>query len=135
MEKLRLDVVTPHGPVFSGDVDEVAASGSEGDFGVLPGHAPFMTTLRIGMLLARTDGRQEIFFVNSGYAEVTGEKVLVLADSSERSEDIDVERAVAARKRAEERLRKEDEIDFKRAEASLERAIMRMQVAEKKGQK
>jgi len=134
MDKIKLDIVTPHGPVFTGDVDEVTASGSEGDFGVLPGHADFVTTLKIGMLLAKAGGQQMIFFVNTGYAEVGAEKVLVLADSSERAEEIDLERAKAAKERAEERLRKEENVDFTRAEAALNRAIIRMQVAEKKRQ-
>jgi len=132
--KLKLEIVTPHGPVWSGDVDEVTASGSEGDFGVLPGHTDFVTTLKIGMLQAKSGGQQTIFFVNTGYAEVGAEKVLVLADSSERAEGIDVERAKAAKERAEERLRKEENIDFNRAQAALERAIIRMQVAERKRQ-
>lgn len=130
--KLKLEIVTPYGMVFSEDVDEVTASGSEGEFGVLFGHASFVTTLKIGMLVCKIGGRPIYFFVNWGYAEVGDDKVIVLADSAERSEDIDVERAKAAKQRAEERLKKEAEIDLVRAQLALERAIMRIQVAEKK---
>lgn len=131
--KIRLEIVTPHGPVFSDDVEEITASGSEGEFGILPGHASFITTLKAGMLTCRHGSGVTYFFVNWGYAEVGNEKVLVLADSSERSTDIDVQRAQAAMKRAEERLKKGEEIDFIRAQTALERALVRLQVAERKG--
>lgn len=130
--KLRLQIVTPYGPIIEDDVDEIAASGIEGDFGVLPGHAPFLTGLKIGMLTFRKGSEVGYVFINRGFAEVGADKVVVLADSAEKSEDIDVERAKAAMKRAEERLRKTEEIDFVRAESSLERATIRIQVAEKK---
>jgi len=133
--KLLLEIVTPQGLVLSEEVDEVTSTGSEGEFGVLPGHVPFVTTLKIGMLAAKKGSQLSYFFVNWGYAEVGPEKVLVLSDSAERSEDIDVERAKAAMKRAEERLRKIEEIDFVRAESSLERAVTRIQVAERHGVK
>ena len=130
--KLRLEIVTPYGSVFSDEVDEITAAGSEGEFGVFPQHAPFITMLKTGMLICKRGGEQLIFFVSGGYAEVGPDKVIVLADSAERSEDIDVERAKAAMKRAEERLKKAEEIDFMRATASLERSTIRVQVAEKK---
>jgi F-type H+-transporting ATPase subunit epsilon len=128
--RLLLEIVTPQGLVFSEEVDEVTASGSEGEFGVLPGHVPFVTTLKIGMLTCKKGTESKFFFVNWGYSEVGSEKVMVLADSAERSEDIDIERAKAAMKRAEERLKKAEEIDFTRAESSLERAVTRVQIAE-----
>ena len=130
--KIRLDVVTPYGLVLSEDVDELTATGSEGEFGVLPGHVPFITTLNIGMLIIKKDGQTAYVFVSSGYAEVTFDKVVVLADSAERSEDIDVDRAVAARQRAEERMRQAEKIDFGRATAAIERATIRIQIAEKR---
>ena len=133
--KLLLDIVTPQGLIFSEEVDEVTASGTEGEFGVLPGHVPFVTTLKIGMLACRKGNETKYFFVNWGYAEIGFEKVMILADSAERSEDIDVERAKAAMKRAEERLKKAEEVDFKRAEAALERAVTRTQVVEVKKSK
>ena len=133
--KIRLDVVTPYGLVLSEDVDELTATGSEGEFGVLPGHVPFVTTLKIGMLIIKKDGKTEYVFVSSGYAEVTFDKVVVLADSAERAEDIDIDRAVAARQRAEERLRQAEKIDFGRATAAIERATIRIQTAEKRSLK
>lgn len=130
-EKLTLEVVTPYGQVLSEQVDEIVAAGTEGEFGVLPGHVPFMTTLAVGMLTYIQEGRKQFVFVNSGYTEVTFERMMVLADSAEKSEDIDIERAKEAMRRAEERLKKEDHMDFIRAQTALERAIMRVQVAEK----
>lgn len=129
--KLKLEIVTPYGLILSDDVDEVTAVGSEGEFGVLPGHAPFLTTLKIGMLRYKKGNEVRYIFVNSGFAEVGPNKVTVLADSAEKAEDIDVERAKAAMKRAEERLKKMEEIDFTRAEAALERATTRIHVAER----
>ena len=134
-EKLTLEVVSPYGAAFKDEVDEVVAPGTEGEFGVLPGHVPFITTLKIGILIYKKDGRPGYIFVNSGYAEVFEDKVLVLADSAEKAEDIDVERAKAALKRAEERLQKQDNIDFARAQAALERAITRIKTAELAGKK
>jgi F-type H+-transporting ATPase subunit epsilon len=130
--RLRLEIVTPYGLVFSDDVDEFTATGSEGEFGVLPGHAPFLTTIRTGMLTYKKGSEAGIFFVSGGYAEVGFDKSTILADSAERAEDIDVERAKAAIKRAEERLKQAEKIDFARATAAIERATIRVQVAEKK---
>jgi F-type H+-transporting ATPase subunit epsilon len=131
--KLKLEIVTPYGLILSEDVDEVTCTGSEGDFGVLPGHVPFFTTLKVGMIIYKKGNATKYVFVNWGYAEVSSERVMILADSAEKSEDIDVERAKAAMKRAEERLKKIEEFDFARSTASLERAVMRSQIAEKRG--
>jgi len=128
--KLLLEIVTPQGLIYSEEVDEVTASGSEGEFGVLPGHVPFVTTLKIGMLVCKKGNESKFFFVNWGYAEVGPEKVMILADSAERSEEIDIERARAAMKRAEERLKKAEDVDFARAESALERAVTRSQIVE-----
>lgn len=130
--KLLLEIVTPQGLVFSEEVDEVTASGSEGEFGILPGHVPFVTTLKVGILASKSGNATKYFFVNWGYAEVGADKVLILADSAEPSEEIDVERARAAMKRAEERMKKAEDIDFRRAEAALERAVTRIQLVEYK---
>jgi F-type H+-transporting ATPase subunit epsilon len=128
--KLLLEIVTPQGLVFSQEVDEVTASGTEGEFGILPGHVPFVTTLKIGMLTCKVGSATKIFFVSWGYAEIEADKVLILADSAERSEEIDMERAKAAMKRAEERMRQAENVDFVRAESSLERAVIRTQIAD-----
>ncbi len=129
--KLKLEIVTPYGLAFSEEVDEVVASGSEGEFGVLPDHIPFFTTLKVGMLIYKKGAETGYFFVNWGYAEIGPDKILVLADSAEKAEDIDVERAIEAKKRAEERLKKAEKFDQARSIASLERAISRSQVAAK----
>ena len=127
--KLTLDIVTPYGHIFTEEVDEVVAWGSEGEFSVLPEHTPFLTTLKTGMLTYKKGNETGYFFVSGGYAEVGPDKVLILADSAEKSEDIDVERAIAAKKRAEERLKQTEKFDEARATASLERAAARIHVA------
>jgi len=129
--KLKLDIVTPYGLILSEDVEEVTCTGSEGDSGVLPGHVPFFTTLKVGMLAYKKGTATKYVFVNWGYAEVGPDRVMVLADSAEKSEDIDPDRAKAAMKRAEERLKKTEEFDFARSSSSLERAVARVQIAEK----
>ena len=91
-----------------------------------------MTTLKVGILSSKTGNTTKYFFVNWGYAEVGAEKVLILADSAELSEEIDLERAKAAMKRAEERMKRTEEVDFHRAEAALERAVTRIQLTELK---
>ncbi len=131
-EKLMLEIVSPHGAVLKEEVDEVIAPGSEGEFGVLPGHISFVTTLKVGVLVYKQGGAARYVFVNSGYSEVSGDTVLVLADSAERAEAIDVERAKEAVRRAEERLKKKEEFDYARARASLERALTRIELSEKK---
>ena len=130
-EKLTLDIVTPYGHVFTDEVDEIVATGSEGEFGILRDHVPFLTTLKIGILTYKKGSETGHFFVNWGYAEVGPDKVTILADSAEKSEEIDVERAREAMKRAEDRLKKLEEFDEARATASLERAVMRAQIAGK----
>lgn len=130
--KILLEIVSPYGSVVSEEVDEVVAPGSDGEFGVLPEHTQFLTTLKIGMITYRKGGSARYVFVNRGYAEVSTDRVMILADSAERSEEIDVERAKAAMKRAEERLKKAEETDFTRAESALERAVTRIQLAELK---
>lgn len=130
-EKITLDIVTPYGHVFTEEVDEVIAAGNEGEFGVLPNHISYLTTLKIGMLTYKKGSESGHFFVNWGYAEVGPEKVTILADSAEKSDEIDVERAREAIKRAEKRLKQAEKYDDARTTSSLERAIMRVQVAEK----
>jgi F-type H+-transporting ATPase subunit epsilon len=130
--KLRLEIVTPYGKVISEDVDEVMTTGSEGDFGVLPGHVNFITTLKICILTYRKDSDTRYVFINSGYAEVTHDSVIILADSAELSAEIDRERAIIARDRAEERLKQQEKIDIARATSALERATIRIQLAGKR---
>jgi len=130
-EGLTLEIATPARLVVSDVVEEVVAPGIEGYFGVLPGHAPFLTTLGVGELTYRK-GREEYHLaVAGGFAEVRNDKVIVLVDSAERPEEIDRARAERARERAEQRLsgRTEGEVDYARAMAALSRALTRLQVA------
>lgn len=132
-DQLKLEVVSPDRMVLSEVVDEVVVPGSEGQFGVLPGHLAFLTTLDIGELSYRRGNQTEYVFVNSGYAEVSHDKVTILAESSERAADIDRDRAEASKKRAEDRLSRSiaevETIDEKRAEVALKRSIIRLQVS------
>ncbi|HEY3067748.1 MAG TPA: F0F1 ATP synthase subunit epsilon [Methylomirabilota bacterium] len=130
-ERLTLEIATPTRLVVTETVDEVVAPGSEGYFGVLPGHAPFLTTLGIGELTYRIGGEEFHLAVSGGFAEVRNDKVVVLADTAEKPPEIDRARAERARERAEQRLsgRTQEEIDFVRALAALARALTRLQVA------
>jgi F-type H+-transporting ATPase subunit epsilon len=133
-ENIRLEVVTPEKSVVSEEVQIVMAPGTLGEFGVLSGHTPFLTTLKTGALKYKDEsGRERFVFVSSGFAEALPDRVTVLAESAERRKDIDIQRAKAAVERAEKRLReqaKEADIDFLRAKAALLRAIHRIQLAE-----
>lgn len=129
-----LEVVTPDRSVVDEEAQMVVAPGEYGEFGVLIGHTPFLTTLKTGMLRYNDKaGGERIVFINGGFAEVLRDKVTVLAESAERRRDIDVERAKTALKRAEERLaaasRRED-FDFVRAQAALQRAMARLRAAQ-----
>jgi F-type H+-transporting ATPase subunit epsilon len=132
---LRLEVVTPARLVVSEAITELVAPGSEGYFGVLPGHLPFITTLKMGDLTYWTGREEHHLAISKGYAEVRDDTVSILADSAERAEEIDVARAERARERAAERLREwaagKEEIDSARAEAALYRALARLEVARK----
>lgn len=130
-DKLMLSVVTPHGSVLKEEVDEAVLPGSMGELGILPGHISFVTMLSVGLLTYRQGGATRYVFINSGYMEVSDDTALILADSAELSTDIDIERAKESMKRAEERLRKEEDVDFARAEAALERAVTRIEVSER----
>jgi F-type H+-transporting ATPase subunit epsilon len=124
---IKLEVVTPDRLVISRDVDYVGAPGIAGEFGVLPGHIPFLSALGVGNLYYKVAGKNHYVFLAGGFAEVSGGKVTVLAESAEKAAEIDVERARKARERAEERLRRQrDEVDFARAQAALQRAIARI---------
>jgi F-type H+-transporting ATPase subunit epsilon len=131
-ENIRLEVVTPIKSVVSENAQIVMAPGTMGEFGVLSGHTPFMTTLKTGAMKYKDESGQERFvFVSGGFAEALPDRVTVLAESAERRKDIDVQRAKEAAERAEKRLQSSDEdIDFIRAKAALLRAISRLQLAE-----
>jgi F-type H+-transporting ATPase subunit epsilon len=131
LERLTLELATPTRMVVAETVDEVVVPGSEGYFGVLPGHAPLLATLGIGELTYRIGREERHVAVAGGFAEVRNDKVIVLADTAEGPQDIDRARAERARDRAEQRLsgRAQDEIDYARAAAALARALTRIQVS------
>ncbi len=130
MAKLHLSVVTPANSPVELDVDYVGAQGLEGDFGVLPGHAPLLSALRVGHLFYKDGAETRYIFVSGGFAEVSDNKVIILAESATRAEDIDRDRAAKAKERAEKRLASQKpDIDMIRAEAALERAVSRLNTA------
>jgi F-type H+-transporting ATPase subunit epsilon len=130
-ERLTLELATPTRMIVAETVDEVVVPGSEGYFGVLPGHAPLLATLGIGELTYRVGREERHVALAGGFAEVRNDKVIVLADTAELPQEIDRGRAERARDRAEQRLsgRAADEIDYVRAAAALARALTRIQVA------
>lgn len=131
-DKFLLEVVTPDSLLLSREVDEVIAPGSEGDFGVLPGHTHFLSTLRIGELSYRTGEETHYMSVLWGFAEVTPTRVTILAEVAEKAEDIDVGRAQAAVAKAEQRLQIGGlPSELKDAQISLEKARLRQRIAER----
>jgi F-type H+-transporting ATPase subunit epsilon len=129
-QNIKLSIVTPEKEVVSDDCQIVMAPGSVGEFGVLSGHTPFLTSLKIG-LIRYTDGngKEHEVFVNGGFSEVLPDKVTILAESAERKEDIDVKRAEAAKDRAEKRIAEAGkDVDMARAQAALARALQRLRI-------
>jgi F-type H+-transporting ATPase subunit epsilon len=128
-----LEVVTPYGLVVSSKVEEAYIPGSQGDFGVLPGHAPLLTSLRIGDLHYKQDKEVHFLAINRGFAEVTPGRTTILVDTAEPAEGIDLERARVAKARAEERLKSifPKDPDYQIELEALERARVRIRVAEK----
>ena len=130
-KELLLEVVTPDRLVLSTQAEVVVCPGVEGQFGVLPGHIPFLSALEIGEMYYKAGGKTEYLAVSGGFAEVTGEKVTIVAESAEKGREIDIERAKRALERAEKRLTaaKTENIDWARAEAAMRRSLMRTKVA------
>lgn len=131
-ENIRLEVVTPEKQVVNDMAQIVMAPGTMGEFGVLSGHTPFMTALNTGAIHYRDEnGKDQYVFVSGGFAEALPDKVTVLAESAEKTEEIDLDRAKAAMERAGTRLedRSREDIDFVRAKAALERALVRIKLA------
>jgi len=129
MKSFEAQILTPDGPVFKGAVEGIILPGTEGNFQVLSAHASLMSALDIGEITVMETATSKIrFAVTGGFAEVHEDKVIVLAEAAERAEQINFDRALEAKKRAEERLKKTD-VDTTRAEASLRRAMNRIKVA------
>lgn len=129
MSTFLLEIVTPERKVYAEQVSMVIVKGVEGELGILPNHIPLVTPLRIAPVIIKKDRQEEAVAVNGGFIEVRKDKVVILAESAELPGDIDIERAQAAKQRAEQRLSgKRDEFDFRRAEMSLQRAINRLDI-------
>jgi F-type H+-transporting ATPase subunit epsilon len=135
--KMLLEIVAPSRQVVRSErVDEVIAPGSEGEFGVLAGHTPFLATLKVGMLSYREGAEWHHLAVEWGYAEVGPDRVVILAEGADRAADIDLSEARIEKDRAEKLLaEKLSEKDYEKARIDLMRAMIRIQVAEKHGQK
>jgi F-type H+-transporting ATPase subunit epsilon len=129
--KLTLEIVTPERSLVNEQVDEVQLPGAEGYFGVLPGHTPLLATLQVGELWYRIGQEKHYLAVAFGFVEVLPDRVTVLAQVAERSQEIDVARAEASRQRAEARVARgpRGDVDFERARIALQRALVRIQVA------
>ncbi|MDH4322328.1 MAG: F0F1 ATP synthase subunit epsilon [Desulfobulbaceae bacterium] len=134
-EKIQLEVVTPKGAVFSDAVDIVTAPGYGGEFGVLANHAPFLSTIKTGVLSFKKDGVEDLMMVSGGFCEVSNNKLTFLVESAERGGEIDVDRALRAKERAEKRLAQaqsqQEKVNRARAEGALQRAVSRLKAAER----
>ena len=130
-ENIKLEIVTPDKLVVDDDAQIVMAPGTDGEFGVLKGHTPFLTSLKVGTVKYKdASGKERAVFISGGFSEALPDKVTILAESAERRRDIDQERAKQAMERAEKRLALEndDTVDYIRAKAALARAIHRLKV-------
>ncbi len=133
---IKLEIITAERQVYSDEVNTVVAPGVEGELGILPHHAPLITILKPGEILVRKDGQEIYLFVSGGFLEVRPEKIIVLADACERADEIDIERAEAAKRRAEEGLKaRKPEVDVAQTQAALLRALMRLQIVERRRRK
>ncbi|HKJ15188.1 MAG: F0F1 ATP synthase subunit epsilon [Desulfobulbaceae bacterium] len=134
-EKITLEVVTPKGAIVSDDVDIVSAPGFAGEFGVLANHAPFLSTIKVGTLRYKKDGSEVELMISGGFCEVSNNKITFLVESAEHGHEIDVDRALRAKERAEKRLlqalEKQEKFDRTRAEAALQRAMARLKIAQR----
>lgn len=131
MPTIKVHIVTPDGTVFEGDRDMVSVRAQSGELGILPGHIPLVAPLSIDAVRLKKGTETELVAVSGGFIEVRPDKVTILAEAAELPSDIDVDRATAAMKRAEERLARaqQENIDKKRAQLALQRALTRLKVA------
>ncbi|MDH3972862.1 MAG: F0F1 ATP synthase subunit epsilon [Deltaproteobacteria bacterium] len=130
-EKIKLEIVTPEAMMVSEEVDEITVTGTEGEFGVLPGHCHMLSSLKIGQVNYKNGNVEQYMSLGGGYAEVGPDKVTILAETAELKDSIDVERAKAAQAKAEEGLNKltPGEKDYEEAEIALEKARVRLETA------
>ena len=131
---LQLEIVTPERRVYSDTVDSVQLPGSEGELGVLPHHAPLVSTLGVGELRFRKDGTEESFAIVGGFLQVRPDRVVVLAETADLASDIDLEKAQEARREAERALESgfHEGADLSAARAQLQQALLRIRVAERR---
>ncbi len=132
---IKVEIVTQERIVFEGEVDSVNLPGSEGRLGILPNHSPLLTTLAYGEVIVKQGGQEDYYAIGGGFAEVQPEKVIVLADSAEHSDEIDMDRARQARNRAEKMMEEgvpEDPDRYAQIQASLQRAQVRINVAQRR---
>ena len=133
MAPMKLEIITAEREVYSDEVDVLVAPGIEGELGILPHHAPLMTALQPGEIRIRKEGEDVFMAVSSGFLEVMDNKVTILADTAERSDEIDEARVQEALKRAEERIQmRESDMDLERAVAALRRSQARLKVAQRR---
>ena len=133
-QQIALEVVTPTGAVVNEEVDIVNAPGYGGDFGVLANHAPFLSTIKIGILSYEIGKKREYLMISGGFCEVSNNKITFLVESAEFGHQIDVDRAMKAKERAEKRLAQaashDESVNVTRAEAALQRALSRIKTAD-----
>ena len=128
MNTLKVSVVTPDGPVITGDFEMVSCKTESGEIGILPGHIPLVAPLVIDSVRLKHDKTEEIIVVNGGFLEVRPDEVSILSPAAELAADVDIARAEEARLRAEKLLEEQDDIDKERAELALMRAMNRIRV-------
>ncbi|MFD0590606.1 F0F1 ATP synthase subunit epsilon [Paenibacillus sp. GCM10027627] len=132
MSSFLVEIVTPERKVYEETANMVSVTGVEGELGILPNHIPLVTPLRIAPVVIKRDGKVDVAAVNGGFIEVRKDKIVILAESAELAQDISIERAEAAKQRAQQRLAsKQDEVDFRRAELALQRAMNRLNVKQR----
>ena len=131
---LLLEIVTPERQVFSEEVDSVVCPGVEGELGILPHHAPLLTTLGVGELKIRRGGQEEFFAIAGGFLQVRPDKVVVMAETADMASEIDVEKAQEARREAEKALESgfQEGADLAAARASLQQALLHIRLAERR---
>jgi F-type H+-transporting ATPase subunit epsilon len=134
MKTMKVHVVTPDGPVYDSEVEMVSTKAQTGELGIMPGHIPMVAPLQIGAVRLKKGGDTDYVAVSGGFLEVRPDTVTILAQTAEKSSEIDIDRAVRAKERAEQRLqeRQQENIDFKRAELALQRAINRISIAQRR---
>ncbi len=129
MSTFLVEIVTPERKVYEETANMVSVTGVEGELGILPNHIPLVTPLRIAPVVIKRNGKVDVVAVNGGFVEVRKDKVVILAESAELSTDINIDRAEAAKQRAQQRLAaKRDEVDYRRAELALQRAMNRINI-------